>query len=162
MDVSKMERTLDNIERITELCQSAALRCGAEFVDLEWVVERGRRILRVYFDRDGGINIAELTRISRILNDSLDVEDLIDGAYHLEVSSPGVERPLRTPEHFDRFAGNRIKITLKEPLDGRKNFTGRLDGLSEDQEQIVITVEEEGRSYKIPLKALKKARLCPV
>ncbi len=134
---------------------------GLELVFVEYVTERGRRILRLYVgsDDDGGgrgVSLGELTSLSRELSALLDVEDPIPNAYDLEVSSPGLDRPLVRARDFTRFAGRLVKIRTSDPVAGRRHFRGRLVGL--DQDDVVVDVEGAGE-LRIPYVAIKRARL---
>lgn len=97
-----------------------------ELVDVEWLVQGGRRTLRVLLDRPGGVKVSDCARFSRRLSDCLDMNQTVPVAYHLEVSSPGVQRPLRTLESVRRFAGQRAALTTHEPREGRRNYEGEL------------------------------------
>ena len=105
---------------------------------------------------EGSIGIEECERINRELGTLLDVEDVCSHAYTLEVSSPGLDRPLRGPADYRRFIGRLAKIVLAEAVDGQKFFAGRLDGLSGDE---VLLIDERGKPRRIPLSAITRARL---
>jgi ribosome maturation factor RimP len=129
---------------------------GMEIVDIEFRYEgsRGGRVLRLYMDKeDGGPNIDDLSRVSRQLSEVLDVQDTIDGAYTLEVSSPGVNRPLRRPEHFSRFIGKRIRIRARDLIDGRRSFLGILDEVAGNS----VRLTQDGKQYWIPLSMIEKS-----
>ena len=128
---------------------------GLELVEVQFRRESAGWILRLYIDREGGITIDDCASVSRQLSAYLEVEDLIDHAYNLEVSSPGVERPLRKKEDFVRFYGRKARIKLKEPVDGQRVFYGLLGPL--DGETIALDVE--GRQMEIDLEAIARARL---
>lgn len=139
---------------------------GYELVDLEWKREPGGWVLRVYIDRPSGrpegapgaggaISHSDCERVSRQLSAVLDVEDVIPQAYHLEVSSPGVERPLRTPEHFRRFEGRKARVRLRHGVDGRRNFSGTIVGVTDGR----VRVDVEGGEVELPLDDLDKANL---
>ena len=122
---------------------------------MTFALEGGRHILRVLLDSSHGVTLDECATVSRKLAAVLDQSPDVDGKYYLEVSSPGINRPLTRPEHFRRFLGERAKIRLKEPQDGATTVTGILRGLSDD----VLTVETTVGPKRVPLGAIAKARL---
>jgi ribosome maturation factor RimP len=126
-----------------------------EIVDIEFRHEgsRGGRVLRLYMDKDGGPNVDDLSRVSRQLGELLDVQDTIDSAYTLEVSSPGINRPLKKPEHFARFVGKRIRIRTRELIDGRRSFLGVLDEVGDNS----VRLTQEGKQYWIPFSMIEKS-----
>ena len=128
---------------------------GFELVDLEYQRESQGWVLRIYLDREGGVNLDDCTAVSHEVGAVLEVKDLIPSAYILEVSSPGLTRPLKKPEDFNRFRNQMVKIKLNEPLDGRRNFKGTLLGLEGDR----VRVEAEQRVYELPLQRIAKANL---
>jgi ribosome maturation factor RimP len=126
-----------------------------EIVDIEFRHEgsRGGRVLRLYLDKEGGPNVDDLSRISRQLSELLDGEDTIDGTYTLEVSSPGINRPLKKPAHFARFVGKRIRVRTRDLIDGRRSFLGILGQVVEDS--VILT--QEGKRYQIPFSMIEKS-----
>ena len=131
---------------------------GFELVEAELSGGRHHRTLRVYIDGPEGVTVDDCAAVSRQLSAILDVEDPITGSYTLEVSSPGLDRPLVTPADFRRFQGAMIKVRLLNALDGRRNFTGRL--LETTHESVVMEVDQE--RFNLPLAAIERARLVPV
>jgi ribosome maturation factor RimP len=131
---------------------------GFELVEAELSGGRHHRTLRVYIDGAEGVTVDDCAAVSRQLSAILDVEDPITGSYTLEVSSPGLDRPLVTPADFRRFQGATIKVRLLNALDGRRNFTGRL--LETTPESVVMEVDQE--RFNLPLAAIERARLVPV
>ena len=132
--------------------------CAAEnfeFVSLEFLSDRGGPIVRICIDKPGGININDCTYMSRQIGDLMDVHFDEMGPYRLEVSSPGPNRILNKAVDYHRFAGNRIKIELKHPIQGRRRFTGILQGICED----VITILVDQEAVKIRYEQIGKARL---
>ncbi|GIW39986.1 MAG: ribosome maturation factor RimP [Candidatus Binatia bacterium] len=130
------------IQRIWGLVEPVAAAEGLEVVDIE--LRRGARgsTLRIFLDRQGGpgtIDLDTLSTVSRYLSDILDVHDPIPGPYTLEVSSPGINRRLRRPDHFRRYLGRRIRVRTYRPISGRRNFVGLLRAVEDDG--IVVTVE---------------------
>ncbi len=132
---------------------------GLELVDVEFVHEREGWVLRLFIDKEGGVGLEDCSQASRSVETALDVEDVIPHEYHLEVSSPGLNRPLTKPDHFKRALGKKVKVKTFGPLDTeppRKNFSGVLREFAEE----AVTVEVEGAgAFKIPLKDIAKANL---
>ena len=127
---------------------------GYELVDVD-VRVGGQGLLRVFIDQPDGIALEDCESVSRQLSAFLDVEDPLPGHYVLEVSSPGIERRLRTLEHFARFAGNEVKVVLKRQKDGRRKLRGQLQGV--DHEAIVLDVE--GEPWRVRVNEIAKAHL---
>lgn len=143
------------VTRVWELAAPLAEGEGMEILDIEFRREggRGERVLRLYVDKQGGPNVDDLSRVSRQLSDLLDEQDAIEGAYTLEVSSPGINRPLKRPEHFARFVGKRIRVRTREVINGRRSFLGILKGVEENK----ITLGQEGQQYEIPFSLIEKS-----
>ncbi len=131
---------------------------GMELVDLEYQREGSRWVLRLFIDKEGGVDLEDCQSVSRLVERLLDVEDVIEPAYVLEVSSPGLERPLKKREHFEQFAGRHVEIKTFGPIGDppRKNFKGRLLGLGNGDE---VQVEIDGTTFRLPLERVAKARL---
>lgn len=111
--------------------------------------------------RGPGVSLDDCSNFSRIVSAALDVEDPVQGAYDLEVSSPGLDRPLRKPEHFRKYAGQKVRVKTYAPLEtaaGRKSFTGKLLGLFGDQ----VRIDVDGAVFDVPLAQISKANLEPV
>jgi ribosome maturation factor RimP len=143
-------------ERLFELLEPAVAAMGFELADLD--AHFGRRgLLRLYIDRPGGVTLDDCQRVSEQIGALLDVEDPLPGSYVLEVSSPGFERRLRTRAHFERFAGEQARIELKDALEGRRRFTGRLAGIEDD----VVLIEVDGETWRLPWNDIAVARLAP-
>jgi ribosome maturation factor RimP len=130
---------------------------GYELVGVEYQLRGRQGLLRVYIDKPSGITLDDCERVSHQVSGLLDVEDPIAGHYTLEVSSPGLDRPLFKAEDFERFAGSTVRLRLDPSLAGRRNMTGSLDGLEGDAAVIV----EDGVRHTIPLRQIKQARLVP-
>jgi ribosome maturation factor RimP len=143
------------IRRVWELAAPLAQGEGMEIVDIEFRPEGtwGGRVLRLYMDKEGGPSVDDLSRVSRRLSDLLDSEDAIAGAYTLEVSSPGINRPLKKPEHFARFVGKRIRVRTRDTIDGRRSFVGVLGQVLGDS--VILT--QEGKQYRIPFTMIDKS-----
>ncbi|WP_373046046.1 ribosome maturation factor RimP [Vulgatibacter sp.] len=145
-------------DKVRELAEPLASHGGMELVDVEFLREGGRWVLRLYLDRPGGVSLDDCQEISRQVEKLLDVEDFIEPAYALEVSSPGLERPLKTRAHFEQFAGRDIELKTFGPIGDppRKNYKGRLLGISSDD---VVRIEIDGTEYAVPLDKVAKAHL---
>lgn len=144
------------IARIWELAGPLAETRGLEIIDIELRREgsRGGRVLRLYLDREGGPNMDELSQVSRDLSAQLDEHgDVIEGAYTLEVSSPGINRPLKLPGHFQRFIGKRVRVRTREPIQGRRSFLGPLLEVSTER----IAVNQDGVRLEIPFAMIEKS-----
>lgn len=146
-------------QQLTELIAPVCVDSGYELVDLEF---KGG-LLRVFIDFPEGldkhIGFEDCEALSRELSAVLDVEDPIKSKYSLEVSSPGIDRPLRTAAHFRRFVGEEAKITLNIGLAGRRKFTGLLKSV--DESGTSVTVEVDGTLFELPLADLASAKLIP-
>ena len=133
-----------------------------ELVDLEFARQGRGGVLRIYIDRraqdaEASITVEDCASVSHAVSQILDTQDPIKGHYTLEVSSPGFDRVLRTRAHFDRFAGERVFVELKLPLDGRRRFVGTLQSVSDD----TIVVVVDGLAHSLPFDRIQKARLRP-
>jgi ribosome maturation factor RimP len=143
-------------ERLIGLLEPALAALGFELTDLD--AHAGRRgLLRIYIDREPGVTLADCERIGEQLGAFLDVEDPLPGSYVLEVSSPGLDRRLRTLGHFQRFGGEQIRVELREPRDGRRRLVGRLVGTEGE----VVLVEADGELWRLKLEDISVARLVP-
>lgn len=144
------------VEKIAfDLAEPIAREKGCFIYDVEYVKEGGFWFLRIYADAESGISLDECEEISRTLSGKLDETDPIKQNYYLEVSSPGLERKLKTEEHFRRYIGETIDIKLYKAMDGAKQLTAVLEGF-EDQ---TMTVNCGGKELKIPLSAASVVRL---
>jgi ribosome maturation factor RimP len=127
---------------------------GLELVEVSFGRQAGRRVLRVTVDREGGVDLDSIATVSERLSRRLDVEDFDPGSYSLEVSSPGVERPLRRPSDFVRKVGEKVKVRTSEPLEGARTHTGMLAAADEDG--VVVTTETGER--RLPYGFIASAR----
>ena len=128
---------------------------GVEIVTVDVGGAKKSPTIRVYIDTENGVSFDELSSAQAWINDIMDEIDPFPGAYMLEVSSPGIDRPLRTLEHFDRFAGETAVVKTTSPIDGRSNFTGVLKGVEGDD--VVMSCDEV--TFKIPYQAIKRAHV---
>lgn len=145
------------VDELKLLLEPAIEKLGYELVDLEVSVGRRDGLVRLFIDRPAGIGLDDCETVSRQVSALLDVEDPIPGHYNLEVSSPGLDRPLTKREHFERFAGEDVRIRLRAPIDGRRNFRGALAAVEEDSIDVVV----DGQSHRLPLADIASARLVP-
>ena len=145
--------------RLNLLAREVVEPLGYELVGVE-LFQRGASgaTLRVYNDHERGIGLDDCAAVSDQLSAVLDVEDPLQGHYDLEVSSPGLDRPLVFPEHFRRFEGSRAKVRLSEKLEGRRSLEGVLRGCEDG----IVSLEADGRLWAIPVNQIEIARLVPV
>ncbi|MDX9740252.1 MAG: ribosome maturation factor RimP [Gammaproteobacteria bacterium] len=132
---------------------------GCELVAIEHVMRGGGggQLLRIYIDREEGVTVSDCERVSHQVSGVLDVEDVISGSYVLEVSSPGLDRPLGTARDFERFSGHNVRLRTDGPINGQRNFKGLLRGLRGSD----VVLEMEGQEVALPLDRIEKARLIP-
>jgi len=128
---------------------------GFELIDVEYLSSRGRWILRLYIDTEGGVTIDDCARVSGEIGDLIDVKDIIPHEYVLEVSSPGLDRPLKKEKHFLEAVGKKIRIRTVRPIGGRRIFVGRLKKFKDG----VLDLEWEGKSLTFSLSDLEKANV---
>ncbi len=150
------EKKADHIiARIWTLTEPVLRSEGMELIEVEFRRESHGWVLRLYIDREEGVSVDDCAQVSRTLSDLLDVADPIEYPYHLEVSSPGLNRPLRKREHFARFVGSTVEVKTLSPVMERRNFKGILEKVDTH----VIHVNCDSMTYEIPLENLDRARL---
>lgn len=144
-------------ERITAIAERAAAREGLEVWNVD-VLGAGRsRLIRIYIDKPEGVTLADCELMSQQVGTVLDVEDVVpDNRYHLEVSSPGVERRLFKPEQFARFAGHKARIALREPIENQRRWEGILAGV---EEGMILLETANGASMRLRMDQIEKANL---
>lgn len=142
-------------ETLNQLLEPVIERMGYELVGIDFRGNPKNSLLRIYIDKPGGIALDDCSRVSYQVSGVLDVEDPISGRYTLEVSSPGLDRPIFKTSDYDRFAGERIKLRLGAPVEGRRKFVGVLRGLRGED----VVVEEDGVEYVVPLSQIDRANL---
>ena len=142
-------------DQIEALVQVSIESLGYMLVGVEYIKNGRDTVLRIYIDAEQGISIEDCERVSHQVNGILEVEDPISTAYSLEVSSPGFDRPLFKQKDFEQFFGAEAKISMKLPIQGRRNFKGQLHGFSDGN----ILIEVDGELYDLPLTKLAKARI---
>ncbi len=145
-------------EQLNELLTPLVTDLGLEFVGIEFSPSRGNSLLRVFIDApERPVTIEDCERVSREISALLDVNDPIEGRYTLEVSSPGIDRPLFSLEHFRRFIGSEAKINVALPIDGRHRFSGLIRDVDGDR----IHLDQDGKDVAITHANVVKARLVP-
>ena len=148
-----------NNDALWKLVEPVVTGLGYEVAEIEYLSQDGINILRIYIDQESGITADDCGKVSLQLSAVFDVEEPVSARYNLEVSSPGLDRPLRKTSDFERFAGNKVKVKMTMPigLENRRNFTGILVGVEADQAKI----EVDGEEYLLPIAAIEKARIIP-
>jgi ribosome maturation factor RimP len=167
-----------DVERVREIADRVAASSGLEIVDLEFLGGGKARMLRVFLDRPAagtdplaGVTHEDCAKFSREFGTILDVEDVMPGAYTLEVSSPGLDRKLVKPADFTRFTGSRLKLTMRQPVNGNRHFEGRLEKFEEGRLTLDLSVashksrkkmgETAGQKIEIEFANVEKANLVP-
>lgn len=140
-----------------ELFEPVISGMGYDLVEIEHFPNPKHGVLRLYIDKEGGINVDDCSSVSRQISALIDVEDPVRGQFNLEVSSPGSDRPLRRLQDFQRFTGSLVKLKTVMPLEGQRNFKGRLLQASEE----VLVIETDAEEISIPMGAVEKARIVP-
>lgn len=149
---------MSQAKELIRLLQPVVAGLGYELVGVEWTSDtRGRRVLRVYIDVEDGVTVDDCEIVSQQISALLDVEDPIPGSYLLEVSSPGLDRPLFTLEHYRRFVGHKVRLTLSRPKAGQRRFSGVIEGVAEDQ----VRLRTVDGTVSLPFEDIDKARLVP-
>lgn len=144
-------------DELIQLLEPVIKRQGYELADLELKVGSRDGVLRVFIDKPGGVGLEDCELISRQVSALLDVEDPVPGRYSLEVSSPGLDRKLTKPLHFQRFVGEEVKVETRFPVLGRRRFRGVLQAA--DEKSIVVVVDRE--PYELQIDGIETARLVP-
>jgi len=143
------------VGNVTELIKPIIYEMGFELIDVEFLTERGRWILRIYLDKFGGITLDDCANVSREIGDLIDIKDIIQREYVLEVSSPGLNRPLKNEKAFLWAIGKKVKVSLNTPVDSRTNFVGYL----REFQKGILRIETESGFFSLPFADIKKARL---
>jgi len=142
---------------LDQIIEPVVTGLGYELVGTEFLSQGRHSVLRIYIDQADGITVDDCETVSRQISAVLDVEDPIQGNYTLEVSSPGLDRPLFTVEHFIRFLGSRVSIRLRTPLESRRKISGVIKSVEND----VITLAGEEKDFNVPFDVIDKANLVP-
>ena len=146
-----------SVQKLNELLQPLVEDLGYEFVGLEYNPNPKHSVLRIFINREDGVGIEDCEMVSREVAALLDVKDPIRSQYNLEVSSPGLDRPLFTPAHYAEFTGCEAQVTLFAPQDGRRKFKGRILGADEDG----VRIEQDGLEVTLDFGNIAKAKLVP-
>lgn len=157
----------DVVEQVRGVAARVAATYGLEIFDVQFRREGQGMVLRVLIDRPGpaataeeSVSVEDCAHVSRDLSAILDVDDVVPTAYTLEVSSPGLDRPLRRADDYRRFAGRRAKLVMREAIDGQKYFKGVLGGVEQhDNVTVVIVDAEDGRRHRVPVGVITRANL---
>src|SRR5438552_13196740 len=158
---------VDVVGHVRTLASRVAATFGLDIFDVQFRREAGGMVLRVQIDRPGpaatadeSVSVEDCAHVSRDLNAMLDVEDVVPTAYTLEVSSPGLDRPLRHADDYRRFSGRRAKVVMREAVDGQKFFKGRLGGIEVEQDDglVVIITSDDGRPHRVPIGVMTRAK----
>ena len=145
----------ETLNRIRALITPILSYAGTELVDIEYRRESRGWVLRLYIDKEGGVTLDDCTRVSQEVGRSLDVEEFISNPYTLEVSSPGLRRPLKNEKDFMKYQNRWVKVKTLEPVENRRQFRGKLLGMIDHS----IEIETEGRVFRISLSNVAKANL---
>ncbi|SDT27007.1 ribosome maturation factor RimP [Pseudomonas oryzae] len=145
------------LEQLQALLAPVVEALGYQCWGVEFISQGRHSLLRVYIDHADGILIDDCEKVSRQVSGVLDVEDPISGEYTLEVSSPGMDRPLFTLEQFAAHVGAQVKIRLRSPYEGRRNFQGVLRGVEEQD----VVVQVDNHEYLLPIESIDKANIIP-
>ena len=150
-------------ERVRGIAGRVAASYGLDLFDVQYRREGSGMVLRIQIDRPGpaasaeeSVSVDDCANVSRDVSAILDVEDVVPASYTLEVSSPGLDRPLRRAEDYMRFAGRRAKLVVREPVDGQSYFKGTLGGVDAGE---VLIDSEDGRRHRVPLAVITRAHL---
>ncbi len=146
-------------EKILKLVEPVVESEGMELIDVECLRMKSRWLVKIYIDKEGGSTLDDCSEISNEVRDLLDIHEVPPGLYTLEVSSPGLNRPLVKERDFIKYRGYGIKVKLKDVLDGKRNFRGKLMDLLEEDGRKVLVIDEEGKMYRIPKEIVVKANL---
>ncbi len=145
-------------DRLTTLVKSAVQALGYELVGVEHLSQGRHSVVRVFIDSERGITLADCERVSHQISGVLDVEDPIRGQYNLEVSSPGLDRPLFTAEHYTRFLGEKVKLRLRLAINGRRKLTGRIHKV---ENGVITIVDDAEQEFELTVNDIEKANLVP-
>ncbi len=145
-------------ERLTELLKPVVRGLGLECLGVEYSPSHGNSLVRVYIEAlDRDVNVDDCEVVSREVSATLDVNDPVAGRYTLEVSSPGLDRPLYTTQHFERFIGSTVKLEVNLPINGRRRFNGKIVAVEGND----VTIDQDGEPMRIAHSNIHKARLVP-
>lgn len=146
---------MSDAQDLEQIIEPVVKGFGCELWGFDYRAFNNSALLRVYIDKESGVTMADCASVNHQLSGVLDVEDPIKVAYTLEVSSPGIERPLLRPEHYRMFMGERVKLRLKWPLEEQRNYVGILRAADDEEVELML----ENREVRIPLEAISRGRL---
>jgi len=146
-------------EKIRQLIEPVIESEGLEIIDLECLKMKFRWLVRIFIDKQGGVTIDDCSEISKQVGDILDVYDVLPGSYTLEVSSPGLDRPLSRDKDFIKYRGSSVRIKTVQKLDGVKNFYGKLNDYLDENGAKILIIDVSGKIYRIPRDMVVKAHL---
>ena len=151
------ERTLltKKEQQLLDQLEPVAAKNGVEIVSVEVIGSSKAPVIRVYVDAEGGVSFKELTESQEWIGQMMDDIDPFPGAYTLEVSSPGIDRPLRTEAHFARFVGEQAKVRTNGPIEGQANFKGVIESVADG----CVTLSFDGKEVAIPISSMRRANL---
>lgn len=144
-------------QAIQSLIQPTVESLGFELWGVDYLAQGKHSRLTVFIDGENGVNVDDCATVSRQISALLDVEDPISGHYNLEVSSPGMDRPLYTLEQFERYVGHLVSVRLREPFEGRRKFQGALTGVEDDE--VILRVDNE--EFAFPIESVERAQVVP-
>ena len=142
---------------LSELITPVVEALGCDLWGIEYLSQGRHTLVRIYIDKEDGIGVEDCEKVSRQVSSLFDVEDPVAGQYTLEVSSPGMDRPLYTVEQYQRFVGEQVAIKLSRAFEGRKKFSGQLVAVENDE--LVVQVDDE--QYILPVELIDKANIVP-
>ncbi|BDY03846.1 ribosome maturation factor RimP [Ferrimonas sp. YFM] len=142
-------------QRLTDMLQEPVVALGYELVGIQYVRAGSHSTLRVFIDHENGITVDDCAEVSRQVGAVLDVEDPISTEYNLEVSSPGIERPLFTPAHYQRFIGEEVNVLLNMPMEGKRKLKGEIKSVEGE----MITLSVQGKDQEVALANVRQAHL---
>ncbi len=146
-------------EKIRQLAEPVVASEGMELIHVECIKMHTRWIVRLYLDKENGVTLEDCTAVSNQLGDVFDINDLIKGAYTLEVSSPGFDRPLSRDQDFEKYKKSKVNVKTGVKIEGMRNFHGTLVDYIEEQDRKMILVDVSGKTYRIPQEEIAKANL---
>ncbi len=144
-------------DKLEAIISPAVEALGCELWTLDYITQKNDTILRLYLEKEGGVHLDDCEKVSRQVSSILDVEDPISGEYTLEVSSPGLDRPLTKIKHYERCAGEKVKLKLRMAFEGRRKFIGVIAGVEGDEAIIHV----DGEEFLFPIESIEKARVIP-
>jgi len=151
---------MDNISTIEAMVKETVEGLGLELYEFKYVQSKRKKTLNIVVDHSSrSISIGDCERVSKAIGPAIDEQDLIDGSYFLEVSSPGVERALRKTEDYRRFTGETVKVIMKNPVEKRMVFIGKMNNYNEEKNEITVLERDSKREFTLSIDEIKKARL---